>query len=120
MSNARAPISGAEVLAFAEAWPPGDGWMHEESDVPGALFELASADPAASYTYEQLGTLIRVGGPESYERFVVVGEWIRNWLDNRAYVTVVVTVPRERADALRETLREFGATCFEAGGVRLG
>lgn len=113
MSGARAPISGADVQAFVEAWPPGEGWVHEESSVPDALFDLEDAEPTKLYTYEQLGLLVPEGKGAPEHATVATGQWIRNWLDNRAYVTVVVTVPRERADALRLALREFGATCFE-------
>ena len=106
-------IKGAELKAFMdEAWPQPENdwyWDHEEfanEPVATAVYDTNNID---RILYQGCGQDPTEGN--GYD----LAALIRQWRKDRKYVSLVVSVPKDRVDAFKKSLKDFGAKP-ETGG----
>lgn len=107
-------ISGAELQLFMnEAWPdPETGDWYWDHD----LFD-GDPDPETVYDTDDLGPLLYGGrdtdptGGEGYD----LARLIRRWRKTRSSEVITVVVPKDRLAALKDWMRQNGATELKAG-----
>lgn len=103
---------GADILAFYAAWPMGDDWCHESGEVE--IVDPDTGDPALDpgnrYDLWDLGEIWWQGDARhAPERMVKeFASEFRKWLKARDTETIVLTVPKARAEDIRSFCREKG------------
>ena len=98
-----AKATGAEIQAFYEAWPPGDGWYHDDSIETHNGEGGWILEPTTKYDLDDLGTINwqgdRKAAPDG-ERTINFGSWFKLWKKEQTTTLVVVTVSKDEVDAL--------------------
>lgn len=119
--NPTTSILGADIVAFAKAWPPGANWSYEPA---GGVDYLDDCSPSRIYSADELGLIcwagrgVPQGGPPElqYDDAYNLADWLAVWLRGQTTTRLVIEVPTERLNALRTFLAGIGGSTLADHG----
>lgn len=103
-------VRGADLKAFYEAWPLGEGWAHEDGEVE----DLDRLDPVALYdidealgglwwqgSYDECPEVVEIGGIRLKVDTMTFARIYKAWQKSHTTTRLVVDVPNEAVEAVR-------------------